>query len=186
LSRDDCGRRIALQHRPITLLSIPVLALLTALVLACVVACGDPLQASGPFTVEGSSVGLDSVQDGAPVVDGNKVTITGTGHARLSGDLAGTNESRSVLVMDTTTGAFTMEYDVTFTGAMGNSNGTITSHGVGSGQMSSPDEGEWIVEETIVAGTGDFENLTGTTHVEGKSTPGLTGTATFSGVWQYK
>lgn len=89
------------------------------------------------------------------------------------------------MVIDTTTGAFTIEYDVTFTGSMGEKQGTLTSHGEGSGQMLSADSSTWTGSETITSGTGDFERLTGTTEVEGQGTS-QGNSASFSGTWQYK
>jgi hypothetical protein len=160
----------------------PTLVLLVLLAFSLLAGCGG----SKPFDVSGSSVGIDSTQVGDPVVDGNTVTIKGIDHSRLSGDLEGTNESKSTLVIDTTTGAYTLEYDVTFTGSMGDKEGTLTAHGLGTGQMLSADSSAWTVDETIVSGTGDFEGLTGTSLVEGRGGGPEGSSASFTGTWQYK
>jgi hypothetical protein len=168
--------------------STPVLVALTPLLVVLLAfgllaGCGG--SGSEPFGVSGTSVRIDSTQEGDPVVEGNTVTITGVDHSQLSGDLEGTNETKIVMVMDTTTGAFTLEYDVTFTGNMGDKEGTLTSHGEGTGQMLSADSSTWTVSETVIGGTGDFKGLTGTTEVEGKGGPEGS-SASFTGTWQYK
>jgi hypothetical protein len=157
------------------------LAVLVILAFGLVAGCGSP----EPFDVSGTSVGTSSTPDGAPVTEGSTVTITGTDTAKLTGDLVGTNESKSTMVVDMTTGALSLEYDVTFTGNIGDKSGSITSHGVGTGQMTSETAGGWGAEETVTSGTGDFEGITGTFHSEGQfSSAG--GGGTFTGTLQYK
>ena len=170
------GRR--LPPTPVLVVLTPLLAVLLALGLLA--GCGG----SEPFEVSGSSVQIDSTQVGEPLIEGNTVTVTGVDHSQLSGDLEGTNESNSTLVIDTTTGAFTLTYDLTFTGAMGDKEGTLTAHGEGTGQMLSADSSVWTVSETITGGTGDFEGLTGTNEVEGKG-DAEGSSASFTGTWQF-
>jgi len=170
------GALSAFKLAPAVLAAVLIVSLAAGLVAGC---------GSEPFEVSGGSLGIDSTQDGEPVIEGNTVTITGTNHAQMIGDLEGTNESYITMVIDTATGSFTIEYDVTFTGSLGDKQGTLTSHGEGTGQMLSPDSSTWTVSETILSGTGDFKGLTGTTQVEGQgSSEG--DSASFVGTWQYE
>lgn len=157
------------------------LALVVVLGVGVVTGCGS----SEPFDVSGTSVGTGSTMDGDPAIEGNTMTITGTDTSDLTGDLVGSNESKTTMVIDTGTGALTIEYDVTFDGSIGDKSGTITSHGAGSGQLVSQDSGGYAADETVTGGTGDFEGITGTFHSEGQfSAAG--GQATYSGTLQYK
>ena len=158
-------------------------ALTVAVVLAfgLLVGCGS----SEPFAVSGTMEGVSSTPDGAPVTEGNTVTVTNIETNKTAGDGVGTNEVKNTMVIDTTTGKFTMEYDGTYTGNIGDKSGTYTFHGVGSGQMSSQYAGTYTGDETIISGTGDFENLTGTTKTEGKFDANGS-TATYTGTYQYK
>ena len=158
-----------------------VLALAMVLGVGVLAGCGSP----DPIDVSGSSVGTNSTMDGDPTMEGNIVTITGTDTSDLTGDLVGSNESKTTMVIDSNTGSLTIEYDVTFEGSIGDKSGTITSHGAGSGQMVSTDSGTWAADETVTGGTGDFEGITGTFHAEGQFTS-AGGQGTYSGTLQYK
>lgn len=121
----------------------------------------------------------------APLTEGNTVTIKTTEKENVTGDLVGTMESKVTLVVDTTTGALTIEYDATFTGSIGDKSGTSTSHGVGTGQATSQTAGSWTADETVTGGTGDFEGMTGTVHTKGEYSSAGSGTK-FTGTLQYK
>jgi hypothetical protein len=157
-----------------------VLALAVVLGVGVLAGCGSP----DPFDVSGTTVGTSSTM-GDPTIEGNTMTITSTDTSDLTGDLVGANESKTTMVIDTSSGSLTIEYDVTFDGSIGDKSGTITSHGAGSGQMVSGDSGTWAADETVTGGTGDFEGITGTMHADGQFTS-AGGQATYSGTLQYK
>ena len=104
--------------------------------------CGSP----EPFDISGTTVGTGTTMDGPPVTEGNTVTIKATDTENVTGDLVGTMETKSTMVIDTTTGALTIAYDATFTGSIGDKSGTSTSHGVGTGQMTSQTAGSWTAD----------------------------------------
>jgi hypothetical protein len=143
--------------------------------------CGNP----EPFDISGTTVGTGTTADGPPLTEGNAVTIKTTEREDVTGDLVGTMESKVTLVVDRTTGALTIEYDATFTGKIGDKSGTSTSHGVGTGQMTSQTAGSWTADETVTGGTGDFEGITGTIHTKGEFSSAGSGTE-FTGTLQYK
>ena len=157
------------------------LTVLVVLVFGLLVGCGS----SEPFTVNGTMDSVSSTPSGDTVSEGNTLTIAHTESDKIAGDLVGTNEVKYTAVIDRTTGEFTLEYDGTFTGNIGDESGTYTFHGVGSGQMSSGTAGTYTADETIISGTGDFENLTGTLKTEGKIAANGS-TATYTGTYQYK
>ena len=159
-----------------------LLALLVAMTVGLLGAgCGGP----EPFDISGSTVSTGTVVDGPPATEGNKITMKGTETENVTGDLVGTMETKYTMVIDAVTSALTIEYDATFTGNIGDKSGTSTSHGIGTGKMTSQDAGSWTADETVTAGTGDFEGMTGTVHTEGHFSPAGSGT-TFTGTLQYK
>jgi hypothetical protein len=167
--------------RIITLL---VVVILLAAIMPAGLGCPKP---PSEFEASGTIESFASLEDPNPEMENGKMTLEGnTLYFNVHGTQEGVIVFDYIMVIDTTTGKFTVDGMGTFTGTVNGKSGSYFSSTASSGQWTIPGEaGETTGENTIISGTGELANLRGSFHGEHRfDETGMTGT--YSGTLRFE
>jgi hypothetical protein len=161
-----------------------VVAALIAIVIPAELGCA---KTPSEFEASGTMETIKSLMDPNPKIENSEWTLMNTEYWEVHGDLEGMLVFDFVVVVDTTTGKFTIDGVGTFTGEVKGKSGSYVYSTVGSGQFTSPtgESGTVTGENTIITGTGELANVRGSLHSESKfDKTGTTGT--YSGMLRFE
>lgn len=138
------------------------------------------------FEVSGTMEVIKSLRDPNPKIENSEWTLRNTEYWEVHGGLEGLLAFDFIIVVDTTTGKFTVDGLGTFTGTVNGKSGSYVYTTAGGGQFTSPtgESGTVSGENTIISGTGELANLSGGLHSESKFDKNGT-TGTYSGTLRF-
>jgi hypothetical protein len=152
-----------------------------------VTAPAEVAETPSEFETSGTMEMIKSIVDPNPKIENFEWTGRVTDYWDVHGSLEGTYVIDYTMVADTTNGKFTIDGLGTFTGEVEGKSGSFIYDIVGSGQFTSPtaESGWCTTEDTIIRGTGELANLSGTSHSEYRSDNNIA-TATYSGTLKFE
>jgi hypothetical protein len=167
------------------IITVLVVVVLLAVIMPAGLGCPKP---PSEFEVSGTMESTEMIADPNPETENGKMTLEeNTGYFDVHGTLEGTIVFEFVMVVDTTTGKFTIDGLGTFTGEVEGKSGSYVYSAAGSGHFTSPtgESGEITGEHTIISGTGELANLRGSLHTENRfDKTGMT--ETYSGTCRFE